>query len=163
MKTDDRKPGPVVDEMKQLASAGAGRCDADANVSRSVPYARPRAARHLRADRPRTRRRARSRACWRHARRAEAAESTGAISELLSSAERGARVSVCRSACVHVRLRAFGVPNGIRTRVTAVKGRCPRPLDDGDARGGAAKRVKLEARARRRQVTRPHGPARKEA
>src|SRR4051812_33469125 len=24
----------------------------------------------------------------------------------------------------------FGAPNGIRTRVTAVKGRCPRPLDD---------------------------------
>jgi hypothetical protein len=23
-----------------------------------------------------------------------------------------------------------GDPNGIRTRVTAVKGRCPRPLDD---------------------------------
>ena len=32
--------------------------------------------------------------------------------------------------------RAFllnGVPKGIRTPVTAVKGRCPRPLDDGDA------------------------------
>ena len=26
-----------------------------------------------------------------------------------------------------------GVPDGIRTRVIAVKGRCPRPLDDGDA------------------------------
>src|SRR6185436_127032 len=28
---------------------------------------------------------------------------------------------------------SVGVPNGIRTRVTAVKGRCPGPLDDGDA------------------------------
>src|SRR5713101_8235759 len=27
-------------------------------------------------------------------------------------------------------LYACGDPNGIRTRVTAVKGRCPRPLDD---------------------------------
>ena len=26
----------------------------------------------------------------------------------------------------------FGVPTGIRTPVIAVKGRCPRPLDDGD-------------------------------
>jgi hypothetical protein len=25
----------------------------------------------------------------------------------------------------------FGDPTGIRTPVTAVKGRCPRPLDDG--------------------------------
>ena len=25
-----------------------------------------------------------------------------------------------------------GVPTGVRTPVTAVKGRCPRPLDDGD-------------------------------
>ena len=30
-----------------------------------------------------------------------------------------------------------GVPKGIRTPVTAVKGRCPRPLDDGDTFGGA--------------------------
>src|ERR1043165_8195581 len=29
-------------------------------------------------------------------------------------------------------LRGAGVPTGIRTPVTAVKGRCPRPLDDGD-------------------------------
>jgi hypothetical protein len=27
-----------------------------------------------------------------------------------------------------------GVPKGIRTPVAAVKGRCPRPLDDGDCR-----------------------------
>src|SRR5262249_32412717 len=31
--------------------------------------------------------------------------------------------------------RTAGVPNGIRTRVTAVKGRCPRPLDEGAAGG----------------------------
>lgn len=30
----------------------------------------------------------------------------------------------------------YGVPKGSRTPVTAVKGRCPRPLDDGDI-GGA--------------------------
>jgi hypothetical protein len=30
-------------------------------------------------------------------------------------------------------IMCVGVPKGIRTPVTAVKGRCPRPLDDGDA------------------------------
>ena len=29
-------------------------------------------------------------------------------------------------------IKEDGVPTGIRTPVTAVKGRCPRPLDDGD-------------------------------
>ena len=29
----------------------------------------------------------------------------------------------------------FGVPYGSRTRVAAVKGRCPRPLDERDAYG----------------------------
>ena len=29
-------------------------------------------------------------------------------------------------------LNPFGVPKGIRTPVTDVKGRCPWPLDDGD-------------------------------
>ena len=28
-------------------------------------------------------------------------------------------------------LTLFGGPNGIRTRVTDVRGQCPRPLDDG--------------------------------
>jgi len=28
----------------------------------------------------------------------------------------------------------YGVPKGIRTPVTAVKGQCPRPLDDGDTK-----------------------------
>ncbi len=30
------------------------------------------------------------------------------------------------------RLSKNGVPKGVRTPVTAVKGQCPRPLDDGD-------------------------------
>jgi hypothetical protein len=36
----------------------------------------------------------------------------------------------------HARWAFFisGVPTGIRTPVIAVKGRCPRPLDDGDKR-----------------------------
>ena len=31
---------------------------------------------------------------------------------------------------------SIGVPYGNRTRVAAVKGRCPRPLDERDADGG---------------------------
>ena len=30
------------------------------------------------------------------------------------------------------KLTEYGVPYGIRTRVAAVKGRCPEPLDEGD-------------------------------
>ncbi len=41
-----------------------------------------------------------------------------------------------------------GVPRGIRTPVTAVKGRCPRPLDDGDARRSLYLCVPAGARAR---------------
>ena len=40
------------------------------------------------------------------------------------------------SAWVRKTLREFGVPYGNRTRVAAVKGRCPRPLDERDADGG---------------------------
>lgn len=29
-------------------------------------------------------------------------------------------------------IKKYGVPKGVRTPVTAVKGQCPRPLDDGD-------------------------------
>ena len=32
----------------------------------------------------------------------------------------------------------YGIPYGIRTRVAAVKGRCPRPLDERDALDGCA-------------------------
>ena len=42
----------------------------------------------------------------------------------------------------------IGVPKGIRTPVTAVKGRCPRPLDDGDVaaagHGSRVPRAKLQ-------------------
>ena len=34
-------------------------------------------------------------------------------------------------------LKEIGVPYGNRTRVAAVKGRCPRPLDERDACEGA--------------------------
>ena len=34
----------------------------------------------------------------------------------------------------HFRTALYGVPTGIRTPVIAVKGRCPRPLDDGDCK-----------------------------
>ena len=39
-----------------------------------------------------------------------------------------------KKVCKNKFLRSFlpSAPNGVRTRVTAVKGRCPRPLDDGD-------------------------------
>ena len=33
---------------------------------------------------------------------------------------------------VPITMKVFGVPKGIRTPVTTVKGSCPRPLDDGD-------------------------------
>jgi hypothetical protein len=55
---------------------------------------------------------------------------------------RGRRAGLCRRGGNSGRRAAFdrktrprakdGVPTGIRTPVTAVKGRCPRPLDDGD-------------------------------
>ena len=48
--------------------------------------------------------------------------------ELATSAVTGRRANQLRYWAKPI-LRA---PNGIRTRVTAVKGRCPRPLDDGD-------------------------------
>ena len=40
-----------------------------------------------------------------------------------------------------------GVPKGIRTPVVAVKGRCPRPLDDGDQCNRPVLRVALSSNA----------------
>ena len=42
--------------------------------------------------------------------------------------------------------RRCGVPTGIRTRVLALKGPRPRPLDDGDARDGATKDTTVDRR-----------------
>ena len=44
------------------------------------------------------------------------------------SNEPSLKIGRCRPGLV----QRSGVPTGIRTPVTAVKGRCPRPLDDGD-------------------------------
>ena len=41
----------------------------------------------------------------------------------------------CRNETVWSFLKEIGGPNGSRTRVTDVRGRCPRPLDDGTADG----------------------------
>src|SRR5699024_1647290 len=41
------------------------------------------------------------------------------------------------------------IPNGIRTRATAVKGRGPRPLDDGDPTDGSPRYAAGSARIRR--------------
>jgi hypothetical protein len=35
----------------------------------------------------------------------------------------------------HKYFRISGIPSGIRTRVAALKGQSPRPLDDGDVEG----------------------------
>ena len=40
--------------------------------------------------------------------------------------------------------RMIGVPTGIRTPVAAVKGRCPRPLDDRDMCLGGARRNRTD-------------------
>src|SRR5579883_454548 len=49
----------------------------------------------------------------------------------------------------------IGVPDGIRTRVTAVKGRCPGPLDDGDAVAGSEAEHRHTQATEGAQITRP--------
>ena len=49
----------------------------------------------------------------------------------------GSTTSLCHwntkpTAKRRIKKERLGVPYGIRTRVTAVKGRCPRPLDEED-------------------------------
>ena len=51
--------------------------------------------------------------------------------------------------------RISGVPTGIRTPVTAVKGRCPRPLDDGDAIARGAKNKPKTGGAKRSRTADP--------
>ena len=59
----------------------------------------------------------------------------GNQTEEMAAVAKNESVSRRPSRNLGLKLRArnrFGVPNGIRTRVAAVKGRCPGPLDDGD-------------------------------
>ncbi len=52
--------------------------------------------------------------------------------EPATSAVTGRRANQLRHRAIFIWPRkSGGTPNGIRTRVAAVKGRCPRPLDDG--------------------------------
>ena len=54
--------------------------------------------------------------------------------EPATSAVTGRRANQLRHRAIFdfsVRRKNLRTPNGIRTRAAAVKGRCPRPLDDG--------------------------------
>ncbi len=85
----------------------------------------------------------------RHVLHSETAAARSALVELLaepmkfqpagrSQGVRGERPDPYRDASGNCsREPKVGVPNGIRTRVTALKGPCPRPLDDGDETPGA--------------------------
>jgi hypothetical protein len=53
-----------------------------------------------------------------------------------------------RKNCTKLRMIA-GVPYGTRTRVTAVKGRCPGPLDEGDAARRTYKELRRTGQAMR--------------
>ena len=48
--------------------------------------------------------------------------------------------------------RKIGVPYGIRTRVTSVKGTCPRPLDEGDVRASSSESMVIRVFPRERQA-----------
>lgn len=66
-------------------------------------------------------------------------------------------IHLCRS-----HTRPAGTPNGIRTRVAAVKGRCPRPLDDGGLRGrrtGVRRREIVQAESAQHVKTKMGDPA----
>ena len=51
-------------------------------------------------------------------------------------------------------------PDGIRTRVTGVKGQCPRPLDDGAAADKRGKGCIVPARPLRQVLARPRNTER---
>src|SRR5690606_14212344 len=91
--------------------------------------------------------------------------------EPATSAVTGRHANQLRYRALHMKLcRPVGDPNGIRTRAAAVKGRCPRPLNDGamtanriatDAQAYVA--IRLNANRRRSATTRggccPQQPA----
>ena len=59
--------------------------------------------------------------------------------EPATSAVTGRRANQLRYRTLLLLVPRFGDPNGIRTRAAAVKGRCPRPLNDGAKKRDAVK------------------------
>jgi hypothetical protein len=77
-----------------------------------------------------------SRAKWvaRHIARTDAASVTVRLPTVTEHRKRFAAQNAAQKSISQIVRGMLSDPNGTRTRVAGVKGRCPRPLDDGAAR-----------------------------